>query len=76
MITGYSQGRAAMNQINVDGLPEQVIHALETMIQTLREEYKYQQPEKYATKEFRPLPTVREKAIGSLSRRDLYEDGR
>ncbi len=65
-----------MNQINVDGLPDQIIHALETMIQTRCEEYKYQQPEKYATKEFRPLPTVRGKVLGSLSRRDISEEGR
>jgi len=76
MMTGYSQGRAAMNQINVDGLPDQIIHALETMIQTLREEYKNQQHEKYAPKESQPLPTVRGKVIGSLSRRDIYADGR
>jgi hypothetical protein len=58
-----------METINVEGLPEPVVRAVEAMVQTLRE-----QLVKGEKKEPVELPTWRGAVIGSLRRKDIYDD--
>jgi hypothetical protein len=58
-----------MDTINVDGLPEPVVRAVEAMVQTLRE-----QLAKGEKKEPVELPLWRGTVIGSLTRDEIYDD--
>jgi hypothetical protein len=61
-----------MKTINVEGLPEPLANALEAVVQAIREQVRPQ-----GRAEPRPkvkLLTKPGKVIGSLTRREIYED--
>ncbi len=59
-----------MKTINVEGLPDTVVKAMEVVVETMRKEL--HPPEKPASP--KPLPRWPGKAVGELSRREIYED--
>ena len=63
------QKEVSMETINVEGLPEPVVRAVEAMVQTLRE-----QLAKGEKKEPVDLPLWRGTVIGSLTRDEIYDD--
>jgi hypothetical protein len=63
------QKEVSMETINVEGLPEPVVRAVEAMVQTLRE-----QLVKGEKKEPVEFPLWRGTVIGSLRREAIYDD--
>ena len=65
-----------MENINVRGLPEPVVRALESMVETLRRQMT-SQPQKQgqaAVNGQLALPRWPGKVIGTLSREEIYDD--
>lgn len=63
-----------MKQIDVEGIPDRIVCILQTMIDALRNNCAAN-PDRAKTKtDTRELPRIHGTVIGSLSRRDIYED--
>jgi len=61
-----------MQSINVEGLPEPIVRAVEVMVQALREQLTKEQKEE--TKEPPELPVWPGTVIGFLTREEIYDD--
>ncbi len=65
-----------MKQINIEGLPEHVVRSIEEMVDNLRKDYDKREEHSYEQTRVEELPRVSGTVIGSLSRRDIYDDAR
>jgi len=63
-----------MRQINVEGMPDHIVCILQTMIHALRNNRAIDQ-ERAKTAAICELSRIPGTAIGTLSRRDIYEGG-
>jgi hypothetical protein len=59
-----------MKTINVDNIPEPVVHAMEVVVQTLREQFR----EADKPRPQGDLPVWPGMVVGSLSRTEIYQD--
>ena len=60
-----------METIDVSGLPEPVVRAIEAVVQALRQ----QQPQLPKKKEPRDLPRWDGQVLGKLTREEIYDTG-
>ncbi len=63
-----------MKTLNVEGLPEPVVRALQTVVETLRGEHHVEPEDHHAKPTRRELPVLPGTVIGSLSRKEIYKD--
>ena len=64
-----------MKMINVEGLPDHVVRAVEDMVTTLRQEFKTNGRNGAGKKRLpADLPVKHGKVIGSLTRTEIYDD--
>jgi len=59
-----------MKTINVDNIPEPVVRAMETVVETLREQFHGVEKPRHQVE----LPIWPGKIIGNLSRTEVYQD--
>ena len=59
-----------MQTIDVSDLPEPIARALETMIQTLRQQFRHP----VSTEPSRELPKWEGEVLGKLTREEIYDD--
>lgn len=59
-----------MKTINVDNIPEPIVRAMETVVETLRQQFHDTEKPRHPIE----LPVWSGKVIGNLSRTEVYQD--